>query len=158
MSNKLEEKETRDRKKGLCYFCNEPAVSGRVLCQRHWELKRQRSQAYRERNREAIKERYQRNKHRYAQHAKEKRWLRKSRGLCVRCKRPAIPGRVRCLVHSERSKRKCAEYKTRHRNELKERQRRQRTGRRLAGLCIDCGRAAVANETLCDEHRTHSQR
>ena len=75
----------------------------------------------------------------------------KEQGLCVDCSRPALPGRIKCIIHSETSR--MQNYKYVHNNYAKvlETNRKQKQIYRDTNRCPSCG-APLGEQ---DEGRAH---
>ena len=102
------------RRNGQCVKCGLVAIKGRVCCQR---CQRRRARAYR-RNRAARRAarrardlaRYKRlrtttdGRRQIAAASRQARVRRKQREVCVDCRRPPAPDRIRCPRHLRRAR------------------------------------------------------
>jgi len=68
---------------------------------------------------------------------REKTAYLKAHGLCCRCSKPAVPGRVRCKQHLQSNNDFSAVSKAKN---------------RFMGKCRDCGRKAVLGKLRCRRH------
>lgn len=118
-----EEKRTEWKRIGLCIQCGKNmAAEGRATCQQCLDR------------------------------MKQNRDYKRAHGLCVKCGRnKAAPNRKYCDECLEWRHNRYVE-KEGYSNSDKARCKELRTKRKEAGLCVECGKPAFENHTLCYEH------
>ena len=63
----------------------------------------------------------------------------KEQGLCVDCSRPAIPGRIRCLIHNENSRLQSYKWFQNNYAKVLETNRKTKQRYRETNRCVSCG-------------------
>lgn len=142
MGNKMGDKKRREWyiSHGICPACGQrKAEGGRQLCLLCWDLNNSRRREARKRNPETEEHR----KARYAQ-INELRNNRRAAGLCIKCGRPAAPGKVSCHECLKKDRDRQAEI--RRKNDIITFDMRGN-----GTYCFMCCKPKCNGEKLCEE-------
>jgi len=138
----LMELRKRKRSAGICQKCASPAEPGKTHCRKHLEQHRLSDKCRRKKNPLRIRSLQ-----------KTKYYKKISRGLCVRCSRPALPGKTLCekhrLIYANKSRRNNEKQRKKYLTE----KRCMRCGTPLDELeikqkrvtCVDCSSHVTKN-------------